>query len=338
MKQNFNSLELIKYLKKGELIREGIELEDVVTDINLIETKILAETFDFKIVRHSDFFDVKTVAEKLILRKLNDNIKRIYKDEQGNRKFIIQQVKTLLSEDSPFWVIKTDIKSFYESINHERILKKLKDDAMLSYYSIYLLKVIFSNAAISLTTGLPRGLNISSTLSEIYLRKFDKWLQCFPGVYYYARFVDDIIIFISNEEHALKLWELIEFKLDEYCSLKINWKKTELIDGKNFKVLKKKYLQRPVFNNLEYLGYRFYLDPIPNKKLQISIAKKKVNKIKTRVVRSFVDYSKNNDFKLLQQRIEFLSGNYGIKKSFDGSVLKAGIYYNYPHLNQFESS
>jgi hypothetical protein len=337
MKQTFNSKELIRHLKTGELIRNGIDIDNIKDELDTLENEILSETFEFDIADSGNFFDVKNLSEKLVLRKLNDNVRRIYKDEQANRKFIIQQVKTLLKEDAPFWVIKTDIKSFYESIDRQRILKKLKDDAMLSYYSINLLRKIFNNPTVRNEPGLPRGLNTSATLSEIYLRKFDKWLQCYPGVYFNARFVDDIIIFVSNKEQALELWNSIESKLDHFCSLKINWEKTELIDGTNFKVLQNNYSRTVKHNHIEYLGYRFSLDD-PNKKrdkvLHISIADKKVKKIKTRLVNSFLDYIDNKNFALLLKRIQFLTGNYGIKKSNDGSILKAGIFFNYTHINQ----
>lgn len=126
MKQTFNSKELIRHLKTGELIRNSIDIEDIKDEIDRLETQILLETFEFDITDSGNFFDVKNLSEKLILRKLNDNVKRIYKDEQANRKFIIQQVKTLLKEDAPFWIIKTDIKAFYESIDRLKILKKIK--------------------------------------------------------------------------------------------------------------------------------------------------------------------------------------------------------------------
>lgn len=338
MKQNFNSQELLRYLKKGELIRNGLEKEDIVADIDNLEMKVLDESFEFNIKTNGVFHFLEEIPQKLILRKLNDNIKRIYKDEQANRKFIIQQVKTLLNENAPFWIIKTDIKSFYESIEREKIFKKLKNDAMLSYYSLLLLKKIFENSNIKSSPGLPRGMNISSTLSEIYMRKFDRWIQRHSDVYYYARFVDDIIIFISNNESALDLYNSLNTNL-EMLSLEINKTKTELIEGATFKIIDKKYDKKAVHNKIEYLGYQFYLDktePKRENKLRISIADKKIKKIKTRIISSYVDFIKNQDFDLLKKRIKFLTGNYGISKSTDGSILKAGVFFNYTHLNNLE--
>lgn len=339
MKQNFNYQELSRYLKKGELVRNKLEAEDIESKVLTIEEQILTENFSFDIKSNSEYYWVESLSEKLLLRKLNDNIKRIYKNEQANRKFIIQQVKTLLKEDAPFWIIKTDIKSFYESIDREKIFRKLKNDAMLSYYSFFLLRKIFENIA---SNGLPRGLNISSSLSEIYMRKFDKKLQMYEGVYYYARFVDDIIIFLNNKERALKLYydDLNKIISDLRLSLQINEDKTELIDGKDFKILKRKCNIKSVHNNIEYLGYKFSLEipVVKNKKgrtLSISIADKKIKKIKTRLAKSYVDFCLTNDFELLKKRVLFLTGNYAINKSSDGSILKAGIYFNYSHINNF---
>lgn len=339
MKQNFNSQELLKYLKKGELIRNELEKDDVALEIDELEKKILNESFEFDIRSNREFYFIENISQKLIVRKLNDNIKRIYKDEQANRKFIIHQVKTLLNETAPFWIIKTDIKSFYESIDRDRIFRKLKNDAMLSYYSVFLIKKIFEHSDIISQTGLPRGLNISSSLSEIYMRNFDKSIQRYKDVYYYARFVDDIIIFLNNKQSAINLFEsLNEIIANEKLDLKINNDKTELYDGLNFKILKKGYNKRPIHNNIEYLGYKFSLNENENNrenKLQISIADKKIKKIKTRIIKSYLDYINNSDFDLLKKRVKFLTGNYGISKSNDGSILKAGIHFNYTHINNF---
>lgn len=338
MKQVFHSQELIKYLKKGELYRSNLNREDVVKLIDKNEKEIINGTFQFDIKSNEEYFFIEDITQKLILRKLNDNVKRIYKDEQANRKFIIQQVKTLLSETAPFWVIKTDVKSFYESIDKDRIFRKLKNDAMLSYFSISLIKKVLEHPVFSNKSGLPRGINISSTLSEIYMRKFDNWVQRSQGVYYYARFVDDIIIFVSTERDANELFKSINIKLLEICNLEINTLKTELILGASFKHEKK--TKRFGKDTIEYLGYQFYVEPKLSRKdkrlVKISIADKKVKKIKTRLVKSYVDFVMNRDFNLLMKRIKFLTGNYEISEGFDDSILKAGIFYNYTHLNDYK--
>lgn len=333
MNQSFNKNQVLKYCKQAEILHHRLSLNELSNQLDLIFEDINNNQFEFKLSKVNEYYLTKELSNKLILRKLNDNLKRLYKDEQANRRIIISQVKTLLEETCPFWIVKSDIKSFYESIKRDRVIAKFQDDAMLSYQSIYLLKKIFENPTLESISGVPRGMNISSTISEIYMRRFDRWIRRFNGVYYYARFVDDIIIFTNSLQSATNLISILNTKLDELAEgLVVNENKTELFEGNHLKSLNKttgKQLKVP--NPLEYLGYSFkkkHLDK-NNSTLHITIADKKIRKIKTRIILSFVDFLKNKDFKLLENRIKFLTGNYSIKKGSDGNDLKAGVYFNY---------
>lgn len=231
-----------------------------------------------------------------------------------------------MEETCPFWILKTDIKSFYESIDRDRLIAKLKNDAILSFQSLQVLNKIFLNSTLAESTGLPRGMSISSTLSEIYMRKFDNWIKTSEGVFYYARFVDDIIIFSFSKEKLELIRSNLNIQLKVLdLNLVINEKKTPPIyDGR--------YITKE--KPLEYLGYSFTKE-IKNKKaeLVVSIANKKVNKIKTRIIKALCDYVNTKDFILLEKRIKFLTGNYCIKRGIEGKELRAGIHYNYPQVN-----
>jgi Reverse transcriptase (RNA-dependent DNA polymerase). len=324
MNQSFSSQQLIKLCKETELDSYGKTA--LLIELDSRSKNIIEGNSEFEIKKAYDFYLTDNLCDTLIIRKLNDNIKRIYKDEQANRRIIIDQVKTLLEETCPFWILKTDIKSFYESIDRDRLIEKLKKDTILSFHSIKVLNKILSNSTLAKSTGLPRGLSISSTLSEIYMRKFDNWIKTSEGVFYYARFVDDIIIFSFSKEKL----ELIRSNLNAQLkvldlNLEINEKKTPPIyDGRSIRVN----------NPLEYLGYSFTKEN-KNVKLAISIANKKVNKIKIRIIKALCDFIKTNDFVLLEKRIKFLTGNYCIKKGIDGKELRAGIHYNYPQVTDF---
>lgn len=375
MNQSFNYQQFQRLYKDIELGFNGISEAELRSELNLKSLEILNNKFEFDFFKNGNNIILKNsdISQKIILRKLNDNIKRIYKDEQANRRIIIAQIKTLLEENCPFWILKTDIKSFYESIDRNRILNRLKEDAMLSYHSLYLLKRIFENPLVRNNNGLPRGINISSTLSEYYMRKFDRWAKQYSGVYFYARFVDDIIIFTNSKKSAHNIECIINEKLSELAhGLKINLDKTKLFDGQ--KILKKE--------PLNYLGYKFYRDiqksnhekiireekiirrlsykirdsgvlttfdeemslicytteevKIKNRQIQIGIARNKIDKIKTRIVKSFLDFLNNENLTLLEDRIRFLTGNYPIRKGLNKNELRAGIYYNYIEINNYE--
>lgn len=327
LNQSFSSNQLIKFCKKNELEEYGLTKSELIVKLDEIFEQIVNGDFLFKISKTNKFYFTDELCQKLVLRKLNDNIKRLYKVEQANRKLIITQIKTLLEETVPFYLFKTDIKNFYESILRTRIQSKLLDDSLLSYHSLKLLNILLNNPPIDRGSGIPRGLNISATLSEIYMRKFDSWIRRLPGVYYYARFVDDIIIFTNNN----KVSDLIKQNFNAQLKLlaeglRKNGKKTNSYSSLNG------IINKP----FEYLGYKFTKDQSTNKHLNISIAQKKICKIKTRIILSFLDFIKNNNLKLLENRIKFLTGNYIIRKNKEGNKLKAGIFYNYLHVNNFD--
>lgn len=333
MNQSFQRQQLIRFCKKGEYIDYGMTMKELNQSLDKSYEEIANDTFEFSLKQVSEYYLTSDLPNKLILRKLNDNIKRIYKDEQANRRIIISQVKTLLSETCPFWVIKTDIKSFYESIDRARLISKFSDDSILSYQSIYLLKRVFGNPILAGKSGVPRGMNISATMSELYMRKFDRWIRSFDSVYYYARFVDDIIVFSNSLKDSLILIANLNSQLDELAEgLTINHKKTELFEGETLENLNigtgTKLVKK---NKLAYLGYSFSVENgySKSRKLIVSIAERKVAKIKTRIIKAFLDFSKNKNFGLLEKRIQFLTGNYSIRKREEGNSLRAGIYYNY---------
>jgi Reverse transcriptase (RNA-dependent DNA polymerase) len=333
MNQSFQRRQLIRLCKKAEYIDFGMTIKQLTDSLDKSYEDIAMDSFEFSLKQVSEYFLTNDLPNKLILRKLNDNIKRIYKDEQANRRIIISQVKTLLSETCPFWVIKTDVKSFYESIDRERLISKFHDDSMLSYQSMFLMKRIFENPLLVGKSGVPRGMSISATMSELYMRKFDRWVRSYDSVYYYARFVDDIIIFSNSLKDSLCLIENLNPQLNTLAEgLSINQKKTELFDGKTLEKLDIINRNKIRLNHkLDYLGYSFRIENRRTKKrkLTVSIAEKKITKIKTRIIRALLDFSKNKDFDLLEKRIQFLTGNYSIRKSQEGNSLRAGIYYNY---------
>lgn len=338
MNQSFQRQELLRLCKKAEYIDYGMTIKQLTDALDTSYEEIANDTFEFSLKQVSEYYLTNDLPNKLILRKLNDNIKRIYKDEQANRRIIISQVKILLSETCPFWVIKTDIKSFYEGIRRERVISKFHNDSMLSYQSKYLIKKVFDNPILLGKSGVPRGMNISATMSELYMRKFDRWIRSYDSVYYFARFVDDIIIFSNSLKDSLSLIANLNFQLNELAEgLVINEKKTQLFDGKTLENLDTEFgTRKSKKNNLDYLGYSFKVKDGRSKSrnLIVSIAEKKVTKIKTRIINAFLDFSKNKNFGLLEMRIQFLTGNYSIRKSKEGNALRAGIYYNYLQVTE----
>lgn len=323
--QSFTSAELYLCATQTERRNSGLQKEKLTEAIRAeLGNAITEGKYLFQIKPYRDLYlngqAKKTMAylcQNLVLRKLHKNIKRIYEVQQADRNIIVKQMKLLLAENVDMRIIRLDVRHFYESINRERILAKLTDDARLSYQSLTLLQSLFNDPAIAAGTGLPRGLGISAVLSELYMKYFDLDFKKIAGVYYYARFVDDIIVFCSNEASKELAWRYAGEELSK-IGLQLNEKKSYSLDP-----------NQPG-TEFTYLGYTFKK---AGKNLSVTIAQKKLNVIKTRLTKTFVRYSKDHNFDLLKMRIKFLTGNFTLYNPHTLLPIKVGIYFNYKMAN-----
>ena len=76
MNQNFTAEQLIRLCKKSELIRHTITKSKLLADLELAANSINDGTFEFNITISPNYYYTENLIDKLILRKLNDNIKR----------------------------------------------------------------------------------------------------------------------------------------------------------------------------------------------------------------------------------------------------------------------
>lgn len=330
--QSFSGKELYRLTTQAERGKFKLEKDVFIKTIDdEISLPLSERTYSFNIKNVGGLFlngysqatqkeKITYLCQDLILRKIYQNTKKIYNLKQADRNKIIQQLQILLVAKTDFWIIRLDIKSFYESLNREDILGKLYNQYRLSPLTVFLLRKLFETSSIKTSPGIPRGLSISSCLSELAMKYFDIEMKQFAGVYYYARFVDDIIIFCSTEKCQNDVWNLIPEKLKS-LSLTLNANKSYKISSSDMRANAKP---------LTYLGYCFCLR---NRKLYADIAPAKVNKIKTRIVRAFISVIKNGDIELLKDRIKYLTGNYLIKGKVTLLPVKAGIYYNYKRID-----
>jgi len=331
MKQSFNEKSLEKFFIAKDYYRHRIK-SDELNFSNILE-KLEKEEIEFPKfeVINSIFINTSTPLEyMLLIRKLNDNIKRLYGVKQSDRHSIVKQVQILLEEKSrPISILRLDIKKFYESINKKFILDKIiEDDSLLSYHSKYLLKnILLENPQLKKLEGLPFGLNISATLSEIRMKYFDANIRKVDGVYFYVRYVDDIVIFTYKRENIEEVIKKILPDELEFHENNDSKKKFILLHHQNSQ------------GSFDYLGYNF---KITRNEVITTIANSKIKKIKSRIISSFISYFRDRNFILLEQRIKFLTGNYFIKQrnkyenESEIKKLKSGIYYNYKLINSFE--
>ncbi|MCQ4143198.1 antiviral reverse transcriptase Drt3a [Vogesella sp. AC12] len=338
LNQEFNVKNLLYLTTIKDIIKFklGKKREDYQKNLEAAVETINSDHFSFQDLgkietdKRSIFVCNKTESH-YALKKISDNLVRLYRVKFSNRFDISSQVLTLLKETSDFYIIRTDIKSFYESVERERLIKSINDKRLLSYKCRKLLTVLFNHKSLTSEKGLPPGLSISAPLSEIYLEDFDRQIRSIPQVYFYARYVDDLIIFCSsNHEQVIKT---INEKLSE-VNLNINKKKTSFRHFKNCN----SNIEN-LADSFEFLGYKYSESKTPagqERSISISLSEKRIRRIKTRIVLAILDYKKNSDYELLLDRIKFLTSNFSLFKNNESSNLKAGIYYSYILINQYD--
>src|SRR5579863_1260727 len=173
-----------------------------------ISAKVVGKTFQFENfaqVRIGQFhaYEPTRLGDRLVLRRLNNVLRRTYRVKQSDRTDVVRQAIKLLSEPTPKHVLKLDIKGFYESIDRNRLLGQLDQDQLLSDRSRWLLRQLFSTVDESVPKGLPRGISVSATLSEIVMRHIDLQIRQIEGVYFAARYVDDILLFCTSDPNRI---------------------------------------------------------------------------------------------------------------------------------------
>jgi len=111
------------------------------------------------------------------------------------------------------WVLKCDIKRFFDNIDH-KILGEMLSKHISNQDIIWLLDHIINSFQVLPGKGLPLG-NLTSQLSvNIYMNEFDQFVKRELKVHYYIRFADDFVI-LSHD----KLWlEELVFKISDFLS------------------------------------------------------------------------------------------------------------------------
>jgi len=133
------------------------------------------------------------------------------------------------------YVLKLDIKSYFDSIPHEKLLQALAfycKDKWVSLYVSRWLGASIKNEDGSITqpqSGTPQGGVISPLLSNLYLHVvFDGWMQQhYPGIRF-ERYADDIIIHCRREQIAHSILNKLSVRFTA-CGLTLNPDKTQII-------------------------------------------------------------------------------------------------------------
>lgn len=254
-------------------------------------------------------------------RQLQHNIARVYKVKPANRRLIVEQLRDVLAGGFTLNLVKADISSFFETVPTKPLLAKISSDQLLSRASKQHIRTAIEsyNILSASQVGLPRGLGISSYLSELFLREFDDRVKKMSNIVYYARYVDDIVAVFAPEPGQTDT-RFLDDITDEIRNVGLahNPQKTRAY-----------IVDQTRSARFDFLGYTF---DVQGKNCAISISSLKIAKIRQRIDLCLTAFSiekvKNyrSAYRLCVARMRFLTGNTRLTNN-KGSVY-TGIFYN----------
>lgn len=279
-------------------------------------------------VFHSDYHTT------LVIRALSRFLANKFSISPPNRNQIVAGVVEGLKDSTPFSVIRRDITSFYENTPLTPLRDELLFDTTIPRSVRHYLSQFFDTHCAKKAHGLPRGLGLSAVLVELAMRDFDSRARAIDGVYRYARYADDILVFTygSAKVAETQLSGILPPGM-AFNSQKSGTTPFDLPKGKTSS-----------FGSFEYLGYVFKADSRTRsehpREIELSISSKKIQRLKTRLVLTLKAHIRKPDADLLVDRIRFLAGNYRVHRHGMASIkasryVRAGIFYNYQHCGTY---
>ena len=212
------------------------------------------------------------IAQQVIKAYLEPRLEAVFhEDSYGYRPLrsahqAVESVRMNVREYA--WVIDMDIKSFFDEVDHELLMKGLDCHVEEKWIKMYIKRwlEVPSQSEDGILTykagkGTPQGGVISPLLSNLYLHYvLDKWLgKHYPSAAF-VRYADDVVVHCSTEEEAKSILVAIRQRLTE-CRLRLNEEKTKLVYCQNYSRKEKKDYKK----KFDFLGFTFKPKLVPSK-------------------------------------------------------------------------
>ena len=217
-------------------------------------------------IRH---LGISSYEDKIVQKVMVDILNNIYESiflncsygfrPNRNCHMALLEIYKLLSIKNINYIVDTDINSFFDNINQDKLIKMLKEVIKDKHFIIYIRRfletgIIDRNILIQSKQGTPQGGLISPILANIYLHYvLDQWFEtCIKkqtkGQCYLIRYADDFIMLFEYEEDSYYVYNKVIERLKEY-NLKLQEEKTNIFYFSNNKL---------TTNTFNYLGLNIY--------------------------------------------------------------------------------
>ena len=163
------------------------------------------------------------------------------------------------------WVLDADISKFYDSLDHEWLMKfvghRVTDPRMLRLLRKFLRAGVSEDGEWSKTVaGTPQGAVISSLLANIFLHyALDLWVKQWRirharGEVYIVRYSDDFVMGFQYRSDAVRFQVELKERLAKF-SLEMHEGKTKLIEFGRFAIDNRKEHEEGKPETFDFLGF-----------------------------------------------------------------------------------
>lgn len=155
------------------------------------------------------------------------------------RRFKVFAGKISKNNSKTIFILKCDIKKFFDSINQEILMDIIKNK-IADNDALWLLDMILKSFEKDKERGLPLGNVTSQLFANIYLNEFDKFIKKQLKIKYYIRYCDDFVILHCDKNFLINtIVEINNF----------------LIQKLGLRLHDKKIVIRKYYQGIDFLGY-----------------------------------------------------------------------------------
>ena len=247
---------------KGVAGIDGMPVEDFATwyvqeGNNLLE-QLTAGTYQPGAVKLAEILKpdggkrklgIPTVTDRIIQQAIAQVLSPIYEKKFSEHSYgfrpkrsahqALKQASEYV-EDGMTTVVDIDLKTFFDVVNHDRLMYRLSvtigDKTLLKLIRKYLQSGIMTDGLLSQRTeGTPQGSPLSPLLSNIVLDELDKELE--RREHKFVRYADDCNIFVRSQKAGERVMQSISNFIEGKLKLRVNKEKSKVCQSHQTKFL-----------------------------------------------------------------------------------------------------
>ncbi len=284
---------------------------------------------------------IPSYEDKLVQGAMADVLNEIYENIFLNCSYgfrpnrnchdVIRYINDTVMSKKVNYIVEADIKGFFDNVDHEWLMKFLKETIQDANFLRYIKRFLISGYMENMTNyesdkGTPQGGLISPVLANVYLHYvLDMWIEkivkprCI-GEVYYVRYADDFILMFQHVKEAEAFLCALGNRMKKF-NLELEQTKTKIIPFGRYYGTKESF---------DFLGFTFYNGTTKNGKYRpIIITSKKKMKQKRQNAKKWLYENMHNPIPIVGEKLKRKIIGHYIYYGINGNYRALEIFYNY---------